>query len=74
MPDTLAIVGFVGFCEKVWERIPQGQWEEGDREMVLCRPSRHGVKSGKGGLRVFQMYLKSGCVCDCAQCGHEFYG
>jgi hypothetical protein len=21
MPDTPAIVGFVGFCEKVWERI-----------------------------------------------------
>jgi hypothetical protein len=37
MLETVAIVGFVGSCEKVWERIPQGQWEEGDREMVLWR-------------------------------------
>jgi hypothetical protein len=37
MLDTAAIVGFVGFCEKVWERIPWGQREEGDREMVLWR-------------------------------------
>ena len=28
MPDTPTIVGFVGFCEKVWERIPWGDWEE----------------------------------------------
>jgi hypothetical protein len=26
MPDTPAIVGF---CEKVWERIPREEWEEG---------------------------------------------
>jgi hypothetical protein len=31
MPDTPAILGFVGFCEKVWERIPQEEWEEGIR-------------------------------------------
>jgi hypothetical protein len=35
MPDTPAIVGFVGFCEKVWERICGGEREEGDREIVL---------------------------------------
>jgi hypothetical protein len=29
MPDTLPIVGFVGFCEKVWERMHGGEWEEG---------------------------------------------
>jgi hypothetical protein len=34
--------------------------EEGDREMELWRPSRHGVRSGRGGLRVLQMLLKSG--------------
>jgi hypothetical protein len=28
MPDTPAIVGFVGFCEKVRERIHGGGWEE----------------------------------------------
>jgi hypothetical protein len=34
MLDTPDIVGFVGFCEKVCERIPGGEREEGDREMV----------------------------------------
>jgi hypothetical protein len=29
--------------------------EEGDREMVLWRPSRHGVMSGQGRLRILQM-------------------
>jgi hypothetical protein len=29
---------------------------------VLWRPSRHGVRSGRGRLQVLQMYLKSGCV------------
>ena len=31
MPDTLAIVGFVGLFEKVCERIHGGEWEEGTR-------------------------------------------
>jgi len=35
MLDTPAIVGFVGFWEKVWERIYGGGREEGDREIVL---------------------------------------
>ena len=35
--------------------------------MVLWRYSRHGVRSGQGGLRVLQMYLKSGCVYVCAE-------
>jgi hypothetical protein len=30
MPDTPVIVGFVGFCEKVLERIHGGEREEGD--------------------------------------------
>jgi hypothetical protein len=34
----------------------------GESEMVLWRPSRHGVRSGQGGLRVLQMCLKSGGV------------
>jgi hypothetical protein len=46
MPDTSTVVGFVGFCEKVRERIRGGEREEGDREMVLWRCSRHGVRSG----------------------------
>ena len=29
MLDTPPIVGFVGFCEKVWERIHGEDWEEG---------------------------------------------
>jgi hypothetical protein len=39
MPDTPAIVGFVGFCEKVWERIPG---ESGRRRI------------GRGALRVLK--------------------
>jgi hypothetical protein len=31
MPNTLAIVGFVGLFEKVYERIYGGEWEEGIR-------------------------------------------
>jgi hypothetical protein len=42
--------------------------------VVLWRCSRHGVRSGQGGLRVLEMYLKSGCVCVCAQLGHDLYG
>ena len=38
---------------------------------VLWRPSRHGVRSGQGRFRVLEMYLKSGCVCVCAQLGHD---
>jgi hypothetical protein len=45
------MVGFVGFCEKVLERIPRGDWEE-NREMVLWRSSR---QNARGGLRVLQM-------------------
>jgi hypothetical protein len=55
MPDTLAIVGFVGLYEKVLERMHGGEWEEGVREVVLWRFSRHGVSSGQGSLRVLQM-------------------
>jgi hypothetical protein len=62
MLDTPAIVGFVGSCEKVWERVPRGHWEEGVREMVLWRCSRYGARSGRGGLRVLQMWPKSGGV------------
>jgi len=40
MLNTPSIVGFVRLYEKVWERIPGGEWE--DREMVLCESSRHG--------------------------------
>jgi hypothetical protein len=50
MPETSRIVGFVGFCEKVCERIPRGEWEEGVREMVLWRYSRHGARSPQGGF------------------------
>ena len=57
MPDTPTVVAFVGFCEQVRERIRGG---EGDRETVLWRCSRHGVRSGQGGLRVLDMELKSG--------------
>jgi hypothetical protein len=38
------VVGFVGLYEKVLERIHGGGWEEGDREMVLWRCSRHDVR------------------------------
>jgi hypothetical protein len=62
MPDTPAIVGFVGFCEKVGERIHGGEWEEGDKEMVPCRYSRPIVRPGQGGLGILQIYLKSGGV------------
>jgi hypothetical protein len=54
MPDTPDIVGFVGFCEKVWERILGGVGG-GDNEMVLWRCSRHGVRLGQGRLRILQM-------------------
>jgi hypothetical protein len=30
--------------------------------MVLRWSSRHGVRSGQGGLPVLEMYLKGGCV------------
>jgi hypothetical protein len=33
----------------------RGEWEEGLQEMVFWRYSRHGVRSGEGGLLVFQM-------------------
>jgi hypothetical protein len=46
MLDTPAIVGFVGLFEKVSERIHGGEWEEKNREMVLWRCSRPGVRSG----------------------------
>jgi hypothetical protein len=36
--------------------------EEGDREMVLWRCSRHAASSGQRGLRILEIYLKSGCV------------
>jgi hypothetical protein len=32
MPDTATIVGFVGFCENVCERILGGEREEGIRK------------------------------------------
>jgi hypothetical protein len=57
MLDTPAIVGFVGLYEKVRERI-YGEVciaGRGDREMVLWRCARHGVRSGQRGLRVLQM-------------------
>jgi hypothetical protein len=40
----------------------QGRVGGGDREMVLWRCSRHGASSGQGGLRVLEIYLKSGRV------------
>jgi hypothetical protein len=39
-----------------------GEWEERLQEMVFWKCSRHGVRSGQGGLRVFQVWLKSGGV------------
>jgi hypothetical protein len=36
---------------------------------VLWRSTRHGVKSGQGGPRVLEMYLKGGGVCVCAEEG-----
>jgi hypothetical protein len=40
----------------------RGEWEEGLEDMVLYRCSRHGARSGQGGLRVLERYLKSGGV------------
>jgi hypothetical protein len=42
MPDTPAIVGFVGLYEKVRERIHGAGGATGD--VVLWRCSRHGVR------------------------------
>jgi hypothetical protein len=36
--NTPTIVGFVGFCEKVWERILGGDWEEGIRRLCSGGP------------------------------------
>ena len=36
MLNTAAVVGFVGFCEEVWEEIPSGEGEhETQREVVI---------------------------------------
>ena len=60
MPDTPAIVEFVGFVRRYGERILGESGEGGDREMVLWWCSRYAVSSGQGRLRVLQMWLKSG--------------
>jgi hypothetical protein len=39
-----------------------GRLGRGDREVVLWRCARHGVRSGQGGLRNLQMWPKSGGV------------
>jgi hypothetical protein len=44
------------------EEILRAEREEGDRKMVLWRCSRYGASSGQGGLRVLEIYLKSGGV------------
>src|SRR5215203_5408013 len=40
----------------------RGRVGRGAKEIVLWGCSRHGARSGQGGLRVLQMLLKSGCV------------
>jgi hypothetical protein len=35
--DTLAIVGFLGSIERVWERIDGGEWEERVQDMVIWK-------------------------------------
>jgi hypothetical protein len=44
MPDTPAIVGFVGFVRRNERGYTGEGGKEGDREMVLWRCSRHGVR------------------------------
>jgi hypothetical protein len=54
----LTYAGYSGY-RRVRRVIREGMREDipgrGDREMVLWRCSRHGVRQGQGGLRVLQM-------------------
>ena len=46
MPDTPATVGFVGFREKVGERVLGAEREEGDKEM-WCSGGAQGIVQGE---------------------------
>jgi hypothetical protein len=40
----------------------RGRVGGGGKEMALWRCSRHGGRSGQGGLQVLEMYLKNRCL------------
>jgi hypothetical protein len=42
---------YIGEDDPEGEEILRREWEEGDRETALERFSRHGARSGRGGLR-----------------------
>ena len=51
----MVIVGFVGFCEAVWEEILRGEWEdETQREVVIESLKAYSVRSGREDLRIFE--------------------
>jgi len=58
MPDIPAIVEFVRFCRGMGAI--NRKWRRGKGDVVLWRCSSHGVRSGQGGLRILQMWPKSG--------------
>jgi hypothetical protein len=51
----VGIVGFVGFCEEVWEEILSGEGEDETQREVIESLKAYSVRSGRGGLlRVFE--------------------